>query len=125
MASQFQPVCVADFEKFAYETLPRNALDYYRSGANNQETLGDNVKAFIRYDIGIKDKLAVYQFKLVKSGTPFMIQCHFDEVMFSQVSVRLSMVGGYLSRSRPSMSCPGEGDVGKVIHFTGASVACC
>ena len=61
MASQFQPVCLADFEKFAYETLPRNALDYYRSGANNQETLEDNVKAFIRYDISTKVGFAVYQ----------------------------------------------------------------
>lgn len=39
-------VCVDDFEKHAYENLPRNALDYYRSGAGQQTTLSDNRKAF-------------------------------------------------------------------------------
>ena len=58
MAS-FHPVCVADFEKFAHEALPRNAVDYYRSGANNQETLQENVKAFTRYDIDTKCDIAV------------------------------------------------------------------
>lgn len=55
MATKFQPVCVADFEKYAHEILPRNALDYYRSGANNEETLQDNVKAFRRHDIHVYD----------------------------------------------------------------------
>lgn len=39
-------VCVDDFEKYAYENLPKNALDYYRSGAGQQTTLSDNRRAF-------------------------------------------------------------------------------
>ena len=44
------PVGLADFEKFALDILPKNALDYYQSGANNQETLMDNIVAFSRCD---------------------------------------------------------------------------
>ncbi|KAI8486655.1 Hydroxyacid oxidase 1 [Branchiostoma belcheri] len=47
MASKF--VCLADFEKFACESLDKNALNYYNSGANNEQTLRDNVDAFRRY----------------------------------------------------------------------------
>lgn len=39
-------VCVKDFEDHAYKLLPRNTLDYYRSGAGRQETLENNRKAF-------------------------------------------------------------------------------
>lgn len=41
-------VCVQDFEDRAYKILPRDALDYYRSGAGRQETLGNNRTAFSR-----------------------------------------------------------------------------
>lgn len=41
-------VCVADFEKYAYENLSRNALDYYRSGAGQQRTLSENKRAFAK-----------------------------------------------------------------------------
>ena len=41
-------VCLDDFEKYAFENIQRNALDYYRSGANNETTLKDNVDAFRR-----------------------------------------------------------------------------
>ena len=41
-------VCVQDFEDFAFRTLPLNALDYYRSGANEERTLKDNIRAFDR-----------------------------------------------------------------------------
>ena len=51
MAGRADPVCVEDIEKYAHETLPRNALDYYRSGANEQVTLQDNRAAFRRWDI--------------------------------------------------------------------------
>ena len=47
MAAQ-QLVCLDDFEKYAFKSLPLNALDYYRSGANDQVTLKDNVEAFRR-----------------------------------------------------------------------------
>lgn len=44
-------VCVRDFEEHAYKVLPRNALDYYRSGAGRQETLENNRTAFSKYKI--------------------------------------------------------------------------
>ncbi|XP_045472724.1 hydroxyacid oxidase 1-like [Harmonia axyridis] len=42
---------VDDFEKHAYSVLPKNALDYYRSGAGAQTTLADNKRAFSRYKL--------------------------------------------------------------------------
>lgn len=44
-------VCVDDFEKEAYRKLPVPALDYYRSGADDEDTLERNVGAFKRYKI--------------------------------------------------------------------------
>lgn len=44
-------VCVKDFEERAYKVLPKNALDYYRSGAGRQETLENNRTAFSKYKI--------------------------------------------------------------------------
>lgn len=41
-------VCLQDFEDFAITYLPKNALDYYRSGANDEQTLDDNREAFKR-----------------------------------------------------------------------------
>ena len=50
MANQGNGVvtCLADIEKIAHEKLPRNALDYYRSGAGHMHTLRDNKSAFQR-----------------------------------------------------------------------------
>jgi len=42
-------VCLADFEKYACKVLPKNAIDYYRSGADGEITLYDNVKALSRW----------------------------------------------------------------------------
>lgn len=39
-------VCVADFEKRASEIIPLNALDYYRSGAGDENSLKLNKKCF-------------------------------------------------------------------------------
>jgi (S)-2-hydroxy-acid oxidase len=39
-------VCVKDFERHAFSVLPRNALDYYRSGAGAEQTLAHNRQAF-------------------------------------------------------------------------------
>ncbi|XP_060517368.1 2-Hydroxyacid oxidase 1 [Cylas formicarius] len=44
-------VCVKDFEDRAFKILPRNALDYYRSGAGRQETLENNRTAFSKLKI--------------------------------------------------------------------------
>ena len=41
-------VCLLDIEKFAHKVLDRNALDYYRSGADHMHSLRDNVNAFQR-----------------------------------------------------------------------------
>lgn len=42
-------VCVSDFEVQARKVLPRAVYDYYRSGADEQRTLADNVEAFNRW----------------------------------------------------------------------------
>lgn len=43
-----QRVCVSDFEEEASKVLPKAVYDYYRSGADEQNTLADNVAAFNR-----------------------------------------------------------------------------
>ena len=43
-----QLVCVNDFEKAAFRILDRNALDYFRTGADDEVTLSDNKNAFKR-----------------------------------------------------------------------------
>ncbi|NWT00874.1 HAOX1 oxidase, partial [Mionectes macconnelli] len=44
-----KPVCISDFEEYAKTFLPKSVYDYYRSGADDQETLADNVAAFSRW----------------------------------------------------------------------------
>ncbi|XP_054463134.1 hydroxyacid oxidase 1 [Anoplopoma fimbria] len=46
-----QRVCVAEFEKEAKKVLPKAVYDYYRSGADEQNTLADNVAAFNRWQL--------------------------------------------------------------------------
>jgi transposase-like protein len=46
-----EPVCISDFESHAKEFLPKNAWDYYSSGANEGITLRENRCAFNRYEI--------------------------------------------------------------------------
>ena len=41
-------VCVDDYKKEAEKILPKNALDYYRSGALQQVTLAENSEAINR-----------------------------------------------------------------------------
>jgi (S)-2-hydroxy-acid oxidase len=41
-------VCVRDFERYAISILPKNALDYYCSGAGEEFTLALNRDAFRR-----------------------------------------------------------------------------
>ena len=42
-------VCVADFEKKAKQLIPKMALDYYCGGADDEQTLRDNMEAFKRF----------------------------------------------------------------------------
>lgn len=44
-----QRVCVSDYEEEARRVLPKAIYDYYRSGADGQSTLADNMAAFNRY----------------------------------------------------------------------------
>ncbi|KAG9268739.1 hydroxyacid oxidase 1 [Astyanax mexicanus] len=44
-----RPVCVCDFEHHAKRLLPKAVFDYYFSGADEQESLADNVAAFSRW----------------------------------------------------------------------------
>ena len=40
--------CLQDIENYAHKVLARNALDYYRSGADQMVSLKDNREAFNR-----------------------------------------------------------------------------
>ncbi|KAG9335810.1 hypothetical protein JZ751_003642 [Albula glossodonta] len=44
-----KPVSVSDYEQEAKRKLPKAVFDYYFSGADEQETLADNVAAFSRW----------------------------------------------------------------------------
>ncbi|KAG8006643.1 Hydroxyacid oxidase 1, partial [Nibea albiflora] len=44
-------VCVSDYEEAARKVLPKAVYDYYRSGADEQNTLADNVTAFNRWHL--------------------------------------------------------------------------
>ncbi|NXG22121.1 HAOX1 oxidase, partial [Grallaria varia] len=46
-----KPVCIADFEEYARTFLPKSVYDYYQSGADDQETLAENVAAFSRWKL--------------------------------------------------------------------------
>ena len=41
-------VCVADYERYAEENLPKTIREYFNSGANYEQTYADNVAAFKR-----------------------------------------------------------------------------
>ncbi|XP_028390625.1 hydroxyacid oxidase 1-like isoform X2 [Dendronephthya gigantea] len=43
-----EPVCVSDFEIFAKEHLQKDAFNYYASGANDMQTVGESTAAFKR-----------------------------------------------------------------------------
>lgn len=44
-------ISLDDYQKRAYELLPKNALDYYRSGAGDEQTLAWNRSDFNNYRI--------------------------------------------------------------------------
>ena len=48
MAYQDMLVCVKDYERKALTLLDKNARDYYQSGANDEQTLHDNISDFKR-----------------------------------------------------------------------------
>jgi isopentenyl diphosphate isomerase/L-lactate dehydrogenase-like FMN-dependent dehydrogenase len=51
-------VCLDDFERYASQVLPKYAYDYYRSGADDQITLAENVEAFRRFvDVDVRTKI--------------------------------------------------------------------
>lgn len=43
-----RPICLADFQKYAEKSLSKSVYDYYKSGADDQQTLAENVAAFSR-----------------------------------------------------------------------------
>lgn len=45
------PINLAEFERYAKNTLPRNAHDYYASGSNDMITLRENRDAYARLRI--------------------------------------------------------------------------
>ncbi|GIY64755.1 hydroxyacid oxidase 1 [Caerostris darwini] len=42
-------IVVEDFEKYALNNLPKSVADYYKSGADEEQTLKENIEAFKRY----------------------------------------------------------------------------
>ena len=48
MALARDVVCLADFEAFARQHLPKYAFEFYSAGVNEQQTLRENVDAFKR-----------------------------------------------------------------------------
>jgi len=42
-------VCIEDYEKHAAQVLPSSTLEYYKGGADQEQTLQDNHDAFKRY----------------------------------------------------------------------------
>ena len=42
-------VCIEDYESHAAQVLPSSTLEYYRGGADQEQTLQDNHEAFKRY----------------------------------------------------------------------------
>lgn len=44
-------VCIEDYEKEAFSKLSKEALDYYRSGADAETTLRSNIEAFKKLKI--------------------------------------------------------------------------
>ncbi|DAA23273.1 2-Hydroxyacid oxidase 1 isoform 2 [Bos taurus] len=44
-------VCISDYEQHAKSVLQKSIYDYYKSGANDQETLADNIAAFSRWKL--------------------------------------------------------------------------
>lgn len=61
------PLNVAEYEKYAKDTLPRNAHGYYASGANDMITLRENREAFSR--IRLMPKILVDVSKIDTSTT--------------------------------------------------------
>ena len=47
--AQSELVCVADFEPYLKQGLSAVEYGYYTDGADGEQTLRDNVKAFLRY----------------------------------------------------------------------------
>lgn len=69
-----QFICVDDYEKEAYKRLSKEALDYYRSGADEEITLKANIESFKKWKIlprflrdvsSINMKLEVYGDKVL------------------------------------------------------------
>ena len=54
-------VCVDDYEAEAARRLPKQAYDYYRSGADDERTLADNRQCFSKWSLLEKRKNALRQ----------------------------------------------------------------
>lgn len=87
-----KPVCVADFEHYAKTFLPKSVYDYYRSGADDQETLADNVAAFSRQENDLRLQRAcvcvcVSVYIISRCGT--MLDFVLTKLNFSETSVNV------------------------------------
>lgn len=53
-------ISVKDIEDAALSILPKQARDYYKSGATDEQTLADNKLAFQRYVIAVTYIFVIY-----------------------------------------------------------------
>ena len=60
--SNSEAVCLKDIEEAAHKILPKKALDYYKSGAEQQSTLRDNCRAFQRCQTSMIAYFSIYFF---------------------------------------------------------------
>jgi len=57
-------VCLQDYEDHALKVLSKTAVGFYRGGADQEQTLGDNREAFNRYKS--RNILNYVKYKIVK-----------------------------------------------------------
>ena len=76
MSDSSKAVCLKDVEEAAHKILPKKALDYYKSGAEQQSTLRDNIRAFQRYQAikGIEDRLIRSFFRFLDLNQILMLK---------------------------------------------------
>ena len=45
-----EPLCLADFETYARERLPKYAFEFFAGGANDETTVKENMEAYKRFE---------------------------------------------------------------------------
>ncbi|KAK0136513.1 Hydroxyacid oxidase 1 [Merluccius polli] len=121
-------VCVSDYEEEAKKILPKAVYDYYRSGADQQQTLADNTAAFNRWrlrpqvlrDVSVVDLSCsvlgqALSMPLCVAATAMQRMAHADGEMATARACKQAQTGMMLSSWATStieeVSLAGEGGV--------------